>query len=154
MTEIKASESKEMAILSPEGVVEDAKRWATEAGSLMAWTWLVIYRNEDGPSSLYSEYGDDYGIHAWSTVDLKRVQLLALVPLREGLPSHEIAFNADDRRTPVFFRRVTIAAEGYIDPRALARTLHCIGWMRDYDANYQFYFEDGSSISTSDLQGV
>ena len=152
--EIKASESKEMAILNPEGVVEDARRWAKEAGSGMAWTWVVVYRNGDDLPSLYAEYGDDGGVHGWGTVDLDRVQLLALVPLREGIPAHEIVFLPGDDRVPVFLRRFTIAAEGYIDPSLLARCVHCIGWQKGDAAHYQFYFEDGSSVSTSDLNGV
>jgi hypothetical protein len=140
-----ADYAQEPLLPTPDEAVEVARRRAIEAGAGDPWTWVVFYR--DGWWPEYSESDRNRG---WATVEKEAVVVLMLVPLWQGLNVHSLRFDTYDGRTPVMARRFTTMLDGPADAPPFS-VAHIIGWEKDGTGSYQFFFGDGSSVTSSDF---
>jgi len=118
------------------------------------WSWVATYTD----ATQVAEYDADGREHAFREVDLPRVASVALVPTVEGLPLHVVHLQPDLGQRPIFFRRRQRLLDLATGEEGATATIHVLGWQQTVgSANVKsltYFFEDGSSLQSSDDQAV
>jgi hypothetical protein len=114
-----------------------------------AWTWAATYTS----GSVLREC-DGSGTHrGFAEVDQSRLESLAWLPLRPGLP--RLAVRLEPGQRGVLFRRRSLEVQfGASVTAGDPLTLHALGYAQDGAQSLLFAAEDGSVLLSSNPQAV
>jgi hypothetical protein len=132
----------------------------TEHAPGEAFTWRAIYHSGEIVSEF--EESRDGSIpqlgRGWAEVAAEQVRVVTLEnPFLTPYFTQQVVIPEGAR--PVFFRRRRIEVNPASGESTPMPCIHCIGWVHEGGATdglgcYLFVFDDGSSILTSDLNGI
>jgi hypothetical protein len=113
-----------------------------------AYLWRALYDNEG--NEVLDEHEIDGTPHTFAEVDQARLLAFVLIPNREGLASHAVHLQPEQRL--IFFRRARVDNTG---PCAgLVRKAHVIGWQQTIGGrnvkSMIAVFDNGACLLTSD----
>lgn len=120
-----------------------------------SWTWVAAYRDGE---QLHECTGTPPH-HVFADIDLERLDSLAWIPRRDGLPQMVVAITEPSMR-PILFRRRLVELNVSGGGEEIGRqTIHCLGWKKPLPnggcvESFTFLFEDGSLLSSPDRNAV
>lgn len=114
-----------------------------------AWQWVAHY--VDGETLPEYDAGHPTG-RGWKDVDLTRVAYVVLQSQMPHLAHHVLKLPVGAE--PVFLRRRVIGLDPVTDQETSRATITLLGWRRGDKESFVFYFEDGSSLISDDLNAV
>jgi hypothetical protein len=119
-----------------------------------SWTWVAIYRDGE---QLHECTGTPPH-HVFADIDLERLDQLAWIPRRDGLPQAVVAMS-DSTMRPILFRRRLVELNVSGGETGQRQTIHCLGWQKNLGdgcnvESFTFLFDDGSLLTSPDRNAV